>query len=98
DEVVTHAALGRFRSYGDRSGQEQRVMGDDEVCAEVDRLGDYDGINVDGEQRGTRGRIGFADGEADRVPLLGRVLRVEIVEIAGDFSDGGHVILLPRRG
>src|SRR5699024_1227195 len=80
DEVVHHPALGRVRRYGDRSGQEQRGMGDDEVRAEVDRLGDDDGINVDGEQRGAHAGVRFADGEPDRVPRLGRVLWVEFVE------------------
>lgn len=76
----------------------ERVMGDDQLGAEPDRLvGDFlDG--VDGEQHASDLRTGVAADRTDRVPLLRTLGRPEDVERGDDFRQTGHANRLPALG
>ncbi|EGJ77793.1 hypothetical protein STTU_5004 [Streptomyces sp. Tu6071] len=90
DEVVHDAALEGRRRDGGGAAQVERVVRDEEVGAEADRLlGDLvDGVH--GEQHAPDLGPGITDDGPDGVPGLGAVRGPEGVEGGGDFGEAGH--------
>lgn len=90
DHRVHDAALEGVRRDRRRTAQVERVMGHDEVRAQLLRLvGDLP-HGVDGEQHPVDLGVRITADGADRVPSFGPLGRPEGVELGDDFRQTGH--------
>lgn len=90
DEGVHDAALEVGRRHRRRTAEVERVVGDEQAGAELDRLVDDLLDRVDGEQDPGDLLAGVAHDGADRVPGLGPLGGPQVVQRGDDFRQTGH--------
>ncbi len=90
DQGVHHAALeGGGRDRG-RTAQIERVVGDQQIGAQLHRLVDDLLDRVDGEQHACDVLVRVAHDGADRVPGLGPLGGPQVLQRGDDFGQAGY--------
>ena len=92
DEVGDARALGARRRDAVHAAQEERVVGEQQVGAEVAGLLDDGERGVDREVHAAHGLLGVAGHEADPVPGLGGGRRVEPLDDLEHLAQGQGVL------
>lgn len=90
DQGVHDAALEGPGGHGRRAAQVERVVRDEELGAEGDRLVRDAPHRVDGEEDGGDLRVRVTADRTDGVPLLGASGGPEVFQRADDFGECGH--------